>query len=529
MLLVVDQMRADQLLAPPRAFTAGYRRLLEGGAVFLDCRYRQGPNETAPGHAVLATGAWAHRNGIEANTWWSYPAHRAVYAVEDRNGRVVGAADTAGRGCGPDTAQPAGPGNLVAETLSDRLWAASRGRARTVAIAGKDRPAVLMAGVHGKAYWADECTGGLVTSTYYHATEADLPDWLRRFNRDQAPARWWGQAWPAGDSAGFRHALGGRSPRDARFATDFFSSPLSVDWTLAAAESAVAGLGLGRAETPDLLCVGLSAHDAVGHEFGPESPEAAYEARCEDLALGGFLDFLDARVGRGRWLLALSADHGVGRLPEDTAGWRADPEMREPLRPHARPGDTPMFQDPARAARFAPPGRLLAGVFLKAADSLAAALGASAGHWRWWDPYLYFATDSAAPPVRLAEALLVRLRAELTNRFPMARMFVRSELRDTAATRDPLLRAARLAFYEVRAGDFYVVPDPGFLFIAARTGTRHGAPYAYDNHVPLVFYGPGVRAARHAELVSPADVAPTLGARLGVGAPAQAEGRDLRP
>jgi hypothetical protein len=309
----------------------------------------------------------------------------------------------------------------------------------------------------------------------------------------------------------------------------FLDTPFAMGWVLAAAESAVAGLSLGAREVPDLLCVGLSAHDPIGHEFGPTSPEARDACLREDRWLGAFMDFLDARVGRGRWLLALSADHAVGMIPEDTAAWRADPEARDPLRPHARPGDLPLFEDPARRERFHPPARLLAGPFLHAADSLTRELGGPPGRWRWWDPYMDFVADSAGGRGGLPEALLLRLRAGLTDSFPMARMYVRSELGDSADTRDPLLRPARLAYFGPRAGDFYVAPDPGFLLTFSRRGTRHGAPYACDNHVPLVFYGTGVSAARHPEPVSPADLAPTLGARLGVGPPAQAEGHILDP
>ncbi|MBI5837647.1 MAG: alkaline phosphatase family protein [Candidatus Eisenbacteria bacterium] len=554
-LLVVDQMRADQLLGWGDRYTGGYRRLLDGGAVYEQCRYLQGPNETAPGHAVLSTGAWAHRNGITANTWWSREENRPVYAIEDPAEHPVGAGDTAGLGC-RGAERGVSPRNLRAETLGELLWARTAGSGRVIAVTGKDRAAVLLAGPRGKAYWPDECTGRMRTSSCYHRDERDLPLWLTRFNAECGVERWRVPAWepldagPAADGrpadgrradgspAGgarpaFSHPLPAIAPgaRPSREYLHAFSlTPYAGEWVLAAAESAVTGLGLGRWEAPDLLFVGLSAHDPVGHEYAPGSAEALDNCRREDLALARFLDLLDERVGRGSYLLALCADHGMSHLPEDAAAWRLDPDMADPLRPHARTGDEPLFADPReRKGRFPPPARLRAGDFLRAADSLAALSGAPAGHWRWWDPYMYFVPDSVAERAPLPERLLGGLRAVLTQEFPMARMFLRSELRDTSATRDPLLRPARLAYMPERAGEFYVVPDPGFVMTYARSGSRHGAPYAYDNHVPLVFYGAGVRPGRHAEPVSPADVAPTLGSRLNIGAPAQAEGHALDP
>jgi hypothetical protein len=504
-LLVVDQLRADQLLDRDGSYAGGYRRVLDGGAVYEQCRFLHGPNETGPGHAVIATGAWGHRSGITANSWWAPGESRATWATEDPSARVVGAGDTTGRDC-RGSARPASPYNLLAETLGDQLWARTSGRGRVVSITGKDRSAVMLAGFRGKAYWPDECSGRLVTSSFYHPVDDDLPGWLRRFN-----ARTTGPMPPAGRER------------------EFLTGPDGSDWALAAAESAVAGLGLGTWEAPDLLCVGLTPHDVIGHCHGPRSPEMAEACRREDLALGAFLDFLDQRVGREAYLLVLCGDHGIAQLPEAANAGSADPEMLDPLRPHARHGDAPLFEDRARRTRFPKPARFMADGFVRAADSVWATLGAPAGRWRLRDPYLYFFADSTAAREPLPEAALLRLRADLTARFPVARMFVRSELRDTSATRDPLLRPARLAYLASRAGEFYVVSDPGVQLTTFRDGTGHGTPYACDNHVALVFYGRGVRAARHPEPVSPADIAPTLGARLGIGPPNRAEGQVLDP
>ena len=50
---------------------------------------------------------------------------------------------------------------------------------------------------------------------------------------------------------------------------------------------------------------------------------------------------------------------------------------------------------------------------------------------------------------------------------------------------------------------------PGTLF-AGGNGASHGTVWAYDSHVPILLFGPGVKAGTYAEQVSVSDIAPTL-------------------
>ena len=60
--------------------------------------------------------------------------------------------------------------------------------------------------------------------------------------------------------------------------------------------------GLGADGVPDLLILSVSVTDYVGHGYGPDSPEVLDMAHRVDARLAEFLDFLDPKVGRGRWV-----------------------------------------------------------------------------------------------------------------------------------------------------------------------------------------------------------------------------------
>src|SRR5207248_381733 len=70
----------------------------------------------------------------------------------------------------------------------------------------------------------------------------------------------------------------------------------------------------------DLLSISLSATDLVGHRWGPDSREMHDQILRLDRVLGTFLDSLYKLRDPSRVVVALTADHGVARLPEVAAG-----------------------------------------------------------------------------------------------------------------------------------------------------------------------------------------------------------------
>src|SRR5208282_629248 len=281
--LVIDQFRSDFLDLYRGEFgDGGFVRLMREGAVFRECFYPYAITETGPGHATLATGTTPDRHGITANDWFSPSLGKTVYALLDESSPVVG---------GTPGQTPVSPRNLIGTTLSDEMRLATFGKSRVFGVALKDRAAILSTG-HGAnaAFWFDSSGAGFVTSIYYRSL---LPDWVAAFNRSHAPQL------PAEAAA--------RKPALALFRQSGAANRLVADFALALVDNEK----VGRGEATDFLFIGFSANDYAGHVFGPYSEEVRKITQETDAALADLLRQLDAKIGRGKYWLALSADHGV--------------------------------------------------------------------------------------------------------------------------------------------------------------------------------------------------------------------------
>ena len=83
------------------------------------------------------------------------------------------------------------------------------------------------------------------------------------------------------------------------------------------AEAAVDKLGLGQRSGTDFLAISFSSVDYVGHFFGPRSWEIQDELARLDRDLATFFAHLDNPSGRGKYVVAITGDHGVAPIPED--------------------------------------------------------------------------------------------------------------------------------------------------------------------------------------------------------------------
>jgi len=499
-LLVVDQLPVrlyDRILhvAPP----GGLRRLAEGGAN-LTGRYGHANTSTAPGHALIATGADAGRSGIVGNSWWSREAWRKMYAAEDAGFSVLGRP--------PASHDGTSPRNLRLPGLGDVLRAASYGRARIVSMSWKDRCAILLGGQRpSAALWFDIPLGGFVTSTYYAQT---LPAWVARANAARPAQRMLGRAWTpllglrelallgGPDDApgeGDYEGMGVAFPHPVRSLRALGASPLANQLLAALAEDALIGEGMGTDAVPDLLAVSFSAGDFVGHVFGPDSREATDLLAQLDRLIAHLLSTLDRRVGAGRYTVVLTSDHGCAPLPEQAATARLLPGVQAPVR--------------------MPPDAQIAAL-------VAQAVGTG---WRtaFEHPHLYLDAPAGGGRARLGEALSIA-RKTLLALPGVERVLGPGELAHPA---DDIARAVRASWDPERAGDLYVVLTPGSVYeeeMVVGKGTGHGSPRIFDQEVPLVLYGARVRpAARPAEPVAEEALAATLAALMDVPPPPGAE------
>lgn len=520
--ITVDQMRADYLVRfRPYFGEGGFKRLLQDGADYQDCHYRHAITKTAPGHATILSGVHANVHGIIGNEWLDRATFVQGNAVEDADSPLVGLPPRANRFPNAILAAKAGrsPRNFLGTTVGDRLKARYGAAAKVFGVADKDRSAILPPGPKADgAYWTEE--GRFVTSTYYRR---ELPAWVEEFNARRNAAQYFGQVWDRllekeiydrvqgpDDAAGeeatsglpaiFPKTVGGPSDTSGAFYGAFDRTPWNNEQVAAMAERLMEVEQLGQDDTPDLLAIGFSQPDAMGHAYGPDSHEAMDSYLRLDRLLAGLFATLDARIGNGRWVVVLTADHAVAPLPE---------------RIQAEKG--------AEAA-----GRI-SGRDLDA--HVKAALDAAFGELP--EPLFWAVRDNSSYHVNLKAVAaknltLDRVAAELAaalGRHPqVAATYTRAQLTGIGPL-DEWGEMTRRSYHPARSADVLFVEKPHHQVRAQ--GTTHGTPHRYDTHVPQLWFGAGVTAGVHPERVGVDDIAPTLAGLLGVDLPPEAQGRRL--
>ena len=476
----VDQMRAEYLDRYRDRWTGGFARLLKEGAIFTHARHAHVPVETGPGHAAILTGRDPSGHGIVANDWYDPTGRKQVYCVEDPLFRRS-------------------PRNLRAYTVGDWLKA-SDPDSKVAAVAGKDRAAILMGGQRADtAVWYDWRTGRFTTSGWY----GPLPSWAEGFNREGLADRRWLEEHPADRGRGLTRA-------PTSYYAELGTTPFYDELIAAAAERLLDAEKLGKDAHPDLLAVGFSATDYIGHRWGPDSPQMREQLLSLDRVLGGFLAALDRKVGAGRWALALTADHGVQDLPESAEGkargmkriLQADLLRRVEADLRAR------FPEDAHAEGAARAEPWVLGSF---------------------PPHFYLNRSLAALRGVPAEKLLAAAEDALRRVEAVADVFRPDDLVDGRRLDRPYADAFRRGVHPGRSGDLLVLykPDWTYTWEGYETEAVHLNPYDEDARVPLILAGPRTRPGRYATAASVTDLAPTLGRWLGVDFPPQAGARVL--
>ena len=488
-IVVVDQFRADYLTRFRADYKGGLDRMLRNGANFANARYEHVPTVTAVGHSVISTGAMPAVSGIIGNSWLDRSiGNKQVTAVCDLEYKVVGAeTPKAGPRCVDQ--DPASPRRLLVSTIGDELRNRDE-KSRVIGVSLKARSAILPSGHRATgAFWFDDASGSFITSTYY---SPDLPAWVKEFNDRKLPAQYVDRKWDGFDKWDF-HSQNDKRPYDKLPA-----SPWGNELVELIAERAIISEQLGQRDSTDLLTVSFSSNDYVGHAVGPDAPEVRDMAIRVDKLLGQLFKVIGDKVGLDKTLVVLSADHGVSPTPA------------------------------SQKARNMP------GEYVKAEveEQVQSVLNGKFGKGEWVLPsgsensiYLNYKTlaeknidiDTAA---RLAAAALLA-----APRVHASRVYTREQL--TSGGRGDFITTALInGFYPNRSADLIIIYEPYYLPGAAR-GTTHFSPYVYDNHVPVLFFGAGVKAGTYRRTITVNDIAPTLAAALGVELPSGAFGNVL--
>ena len=499
LVLVVDQFRFDYLMRfRPYFVKGGFNRLLEGGAVFTDCRYDYATTMTGPGHATLLTGAYPDGHGIIENNWYDRDRQREVYCVEDLSTRMVANRQE------PSASPGYSPRNLTVSTLGDELRMATDFRSKAISIALKDRAAVLMGGhTASAAYWLDPGSGRFVTSTYYLPT---LPAWADDFNQKSPVSRYCGQKWQALEEtpgaegkvlSEFEPSPGETCP-DPKFLGWLDNTPYMNQIELGFASAAIRNERLGQGPDTDILTLSLSVNDYIGHEFGPYSKEVVDTTLRTDRDLAAFFDDLDKQVGLDNVWIAFSADHGVAPSPA-------------------------FIQEHSLGIGLAQPATIRGA----AEKALTQAFGPGPWIEDQDETYLFLNRETMKKrnvPESEAEEVAAQAAASQPD---VAAAFTRTQFLTGGLPHSPLARKAAHSFNSKRSGDVFMVFMPYAVPSSNPNGTTHGTPWNYDTQVPLILWGSAFKPGFYATACQPIDLAATLAARLGLTQPSGAEGTPL--
>lgn len=504
-LFVVDGLPQRQVLAyRDQLAPDGLARFLVRGAWFSQARMNHAYTVTAAGHATFLTGAYPERTGIIGNEWRDPATGAPVYNTGDAAEHYLG-----------QPTQPldgTSPRRLKVETVGDVLRRAEP-RSKVIAVSGKDRGAILPAGHAGTAYMYVGDTGQFASSSYYMR---EHPGWVQAFQDARPADRFFHAQWqpllppaayarsvPDGEpwlrGAKLPMTMGAVEARPSKvFYHSLLASPFVDAMTFDFARAALAGEQLGRDDSPDILSVSLSGHDYVNHQWSAESRLSQDHLLQLDRMLQAFFAELDAKVGRDNYVAVLTADHGF--MP--------------PLQVSQAQG-----LDGGRIAFGEVVARLNAGMSKRFGE----------GRWVLGNSGSSLLLDQRLLRERAADpdAAADEAKRLLLQEPGFAAAYTRRELLSRSRAGEPLFEQLRRSWHPDVSGPVQYTVKPHWLFGAGTVAT-HGSPYEYDQHVPLLVWGPKwVKAGRIDQPVESVDIAPTLARLLHVPAPAASVGRPL--
>lgn len=366
--ITVDQLRGDlPYRYIDRLGEGGLRYLLEHGTVYRNAHHRHANTEAIVGHTTLATGADPASHGMTGNVWLDRASGDLKYNVEDARYPILGKDAGVDRKTEIDSTQKAArsdgrsPAAILVSTFSDELNLFYGGKSKIFGVSVKVRGAISMAGHGGKAFWFSKKSGEFITSRFYYER---YPDWVMQWKDRKLTGRYAGTAWKLlheastylfgdADDRPYETALPGfgrtfphsYGAADGRYYTTFLTvSPAGDELTLDFARTLIEQVELGQDDVPDYLSISFSSTDYVGHLFGPSSLEAEDNLLRLDRTLANLLRFVDERIGLGKTLIVLSADHGGPEAPGylRTLGFESDyidPENED--KGHQGPGEEP--------------------------------------------------------------------------------------------------------------------------------------------------------------------------------------------
>ena len=505
--IVIDQMRYDYLTRfADRYSKDGFNRILKNGFSLENAHYNFIPTYTAVGHASIYAGTSPNNHGIISNNWYDKVLKKSIYCVDDANYKTIGNDGIVGQ---------KSPHRLYTTTVADQLQLAQNMQGKTIGIAIKDRSAILPVGhTANAAYWYDAGNKNQwITSSFYME---ELPDWVKAFNSNNKADAYLNETWETlydiktysqsrADNNIYENNLNGQEkpvfPKNLeklRVQNDNFSLiktiPAGNTYTVDFAKAVIKGEQLGKSEFTDFLAVSFSSTDYVGHRYGVASVETEDTYLRLDKDLAHFFNFLDTEVGKENYTLFLTADHAAVHVPSYLQSLKI----------------------PAHYISTAKLKKFLSDITQKYFNSKELIENIS--------NYQIFLNQEKIEALGFNKNTVAQRLADEVLSFDKIYKAVTAETLQTTNFTEGIMHSLQQGYNPKFSGDVLMIPYPATLNYS-RKGTSHGSGYSYDTHVPVIFYGNGIKKGASKKTYKIIDIAPTISNLLKIEAPNGTSGK----
>jgi predicted AlkP superfamily pyrophosphatase or phosphodiesterase len=488
--IIVDQMRNDYVYRYwNRYSTGGFKRLVNEGFYFKNAHYNYIPTYTGPGHSSVYTGSTPRTHGIIANEWFVKKNFSRTNCVQDTSVRTVGSVSKEGM---------TSPKNLLSSTIGDELKMSSNQKGKVFAVALKDRSAILPAGhAANGAFWFDEESGGFISSTWYMK---ELPQWVKNFNAKKLPASYlekgWNTLYPIASYTSSisdenrYEAAPGRTIATFPYTYQSYverttlgvikATPFGNSITKDLAVDCIINEQLGKDDETDLFCISFSSTDHISHLTGPRSIEIEDVYLRLDKDIEELLNTLDREVGKNNYTVFLTADHGGADVPNHLldnkipAGYIKEKKLTKEIKEFFRAnyGDTLLLANMSNEQVFINEPKLLE-----------------------------MKLNKKEVEERLANFLITipGISEAYTSEVMKGGSFPARDYRTLLQN----------GYNHKLSGNVCMIYSPAWMEYGEK-GTTHGAGYNYDTHVPVLFYGNGIKKGESQTYITVTQIAPTV-------------------
>ena len=506
--IVVDQMRYDYLIKFKNKYgERGFKRLINKGYNLKNVHFNYIPTYTAVGHTSIYTGTTPVNHGIISNNWYDKVLKKFIYCVDDANYKTVGTLSGGNKS----------PFRMVTTTVTDQLRLAQNMRGKTIGVAIKDRSSILPSGhTANAAYWFQGGDDGkFITSTFYMN---ELPKWVQDFNNSGKANNYLNTTWDTyynistytetlPDNNEYEGIFNGKTTPTFPYnlselrklngnynllKTIPFGNSITTDFSIAAIE----GEQLGKSDFTDFLAISYSSTDYVGHKFGINAKELEDTYIRMDKEIERLIDYLDLNIGFENYTLFLTADHAAVQVPaylnsvNIPSGYLDTKEIRNTL-------------------------NAITEEHFKTSEIIES-----------FSNFQVFLNKDKLKELNINQHEVTQVIVdEIIKHKDIYKAASAYTLQNTSFN-SGILKTLQNGYNQKLSGDVLLIPFPSTISYS-KTGSTHGSGYIYDTHVPLIFYGAGIKKGSSNKFYPIIDIAPTVSQFLEITHPNGATGKPI--